>query len=129
MLKQKFTDAMGLQDTLLGQSLAYALDQNMPFVQVIHNGRYHWPVLSTYGCQYGVIFAMDMKFNYSLSVQTKRQICALMNCQNKFIRGCGLWFICYCLYTIYIGWKEKSNWCFVFPVKYEEPCLEVSEEW
>ena len=42
-------------------------------------------------------------------------------------RGCGMWFICYCFYTIYIGWKEKSSWCFLFPVKCEKPCLEVFE--
>ena len=41
-LKRNFTDAMGLQDTLLVQSLTCNVYQNKPFVQAIHNGRYHF---------------------------------------------------------------------------------------
>ena len=33
-----FPDVMGLQGTLLGQSLTYDIYQNKTFVQVIHNG-------------------------------------------------------------------------------------------
>ena len=40
--------------------------------------------ISMHGCQHVGIFVLDSKFNYSLSVQTE-QICALLNCQNKFI--------------------------------------------
>ena len=39
MLKQKFTDAIGLQDILLGQYLTYDIYQNKSFVQVTHNGQ------------------------------------------------------------------------------------------
>ena len=62
-LKRNFTDAMGLQDTLLVQSLTCNVYQNKPFVQDIHNGRYHWLFLSTYGCQHDEIFVLDNKFN------------------------------------------------------------------
>ena len=120
MLKRKFTDAMGLQDTLLGQSLTYDVYQNKPFAQIIHNGRYHWLALSTYGCQHGEIFVLDSKFNYSLSVQTKRRICALFNCQKKFItvtvvpvqqetggEDCGLFAIAFIQYLL--AEKKKTN--------------------
>ena len=73
MLKKQFPDANGLQDPWLGQLLGYQIYQNTPFVQVIiHNGRYHWLALSTYGCKQGDIFVLDSKFNYSLSMQTKK---------------------------------------------------------
>ena len=84
-LKRKFTNVMRLRDTLLGQSLTYDVYQNKPFVKVIHNGWYHWLAITTYGYQHGTIFVLDSKFDYSLLVQTKLQICALMNCHNKFI--------------------------------------------
>ena len=80
MLKKQFPDTNGLQDPLLGQLLSYQIYQNTPFVQVIHNGCYHWLWLSTYGCKQGEIFVLVSKFNYSLSIQTKKQICALLHC-------------------------------------------------
>ena len=86
MLKKQFPDANGLQDPLLDQLLRYHIYQNTPFVQVIHNGRYHWLALSTYGCKQGEIFVLDSKFNYSLSKQTKKQICALLHCPLKTIQ-------------------------------------------
>ena len=87
MLKKQFPDANGLQDPWLGQLLGYQIYQNTPFVQVIiHNGRYHWLALSTYGCKQGDIFVLDSKFNYSLSMQTKKQICTLLHCPLKTIQ-------------------------------------------
>ena len=83
MLKKQFPDASGLQDPLLGQLLTYQIYQNTPFVQVIQNGRYSWLAFSTYGCKQGEIFVLDSKFNYSLSIQTKKQICALLHCPRK----------------------------------------------
>ena len=83
MLKKQFPDVNGIQDPLLGQLLSYQVSQNTPFVQVIHNGRYHWLALSTYGCKQGEIFVLDSKSNYSLSIQTKKQICALLHCPFK----------------------------------------------
>ena len=68
---------------MLGKLLSYQIYQNIPFVQVIHNGRYHWLALSIYGCKQRKIFVLDSKFNYSLSIQTKKQICALLHCPRK----------------------------------------------
>ena len=86
MLKKQFPDANGLQDPLLGQLLRYHIYQNTPFVQVIHNDRYYWLALSTYGCKQREISVLDSKFNYSLSIQTKKQICALLHCPLKTIQ-------------------------------------------
>ena len=82
MLKQVFVDAMGLQDPVRGQNLSYDVYQNRPFVQIIHNGRYHWLALS----KEGEIHVLDSKFNYVLSLQRKRQICALLCCRHKSIK-------------------------------------------
>ena len=86
MLKQVFGDAMGLQDPVRVRNLSCDVYQNRPFVQVIHNGRYHWLALSTYGCKEGEIYLLDSKFNYILSLQTKRQICVLLCCRQKSIK-------------------------------------------
>ena len=77
---------MGLQDPLRGQNLPCNVYQNRPFIQVIHNERYHWLALSTYGCKEGEMYVLDNKFNYILSLQTKRQICALLCCCQKSIK-------------------------------------------
>ena len=64
MLKQVFVDAMGLQDPVRDQNLSYDVYQNRPFVQVIHNRRYHWSALSTYGCKEREMYVLDSEFNY-----------------------------------------------------------------
>ena len=117
MLKQVFVDAMGSQDSVRGQNLSYDVYQNRPFVQVIQNGRYHWLALSTYGCKKGEIYVLDSKFNYVLSLQTKRQICALLCCRQKGIKvkivlvqqqagavDCGLFAVAFIQYI-----SEKKN--------------------
>ena len=89
-----------------------------PFVQVIHNGWYHWLAFTTYGYQHREIFVLDSKFEYSLLVQTKLQICALMYCHKKFITvavipvqqqtgcvDCGLFAITFIQYIL----AEKKN--------------------
>ena len=83
MLKKQSPDVNGLPDPLLGQLLSYQIYQNTAFVQVIHNGCYHWLVFSTYRCNEGEIFVLDSKFNYLLSIQTIKQICALLRCLPK----------------------------------------------
>ena len=82
MLKKQFPDASGLQDPLLGQLLTYQIYQNTPFVQVIQNGRYSWLAFSTYGCKQGEIFVLDSKFNYSLSIQTKKLCLVTLSTQD-----------------------------------------------
>ena len=86
MLKQVFVDAMGLQDLVRAQNLSYDVYQNQSFVRVIHNGRYHWLPLSTYGCKKGEIYLLDSKFNYVLPLQTKRQVCTLLCCCQESIK-------------------------------------------
>ena len=73
MLKKHFPDANGLPDPLLGQLLSYQIYQNTAFVQVIHNGRYHWLALSTYRCKEGEIFVLDNKFTYYCQYKLKNK--------------------------------------------------------
>ena len=118
MLKQVFVDAIGLQDPVRGQNLSYDVYQNRPFVQVIHDGRYHWLALSTYRCKEGEIYVLDRKFNHVLSLQTKRQICALLCCRQKSVKvkivpvqqqaggvDCGLFAVAFIQYIL----SEKKN--------------------
>ena len=107
-----------LQDPVRGQNLSFYVYQNRPFVQVIHNMRYHWLALSTYRCKERDIYVVDSKFNYVLSLQTKGQICTLLCCCQKNIKveivpvqqqadsvDCGLFAVAFIQYIL----SEKKN--------------------
>ena len=40
---------MGLQDTVLGQKIMFK-EQKRDFVQILHNGNYHWVVICNINC-------------------------------------------------------------------------------
>ena len=84
-LQDPFPDANGLQNPLLGQLLRHQIYQNTLFAQVIHNGCYHWLALSACRCKQRQIFVIDSKFNYSILIQTKKQISALWHYPLKTI--------------------------------------------
>lgn len=48
MLEEHFPEANCLQNTILGQTLSFKLQENKPFVQVLHDGKLHWIAISTY---------------------------------------------------------------------------------
>ncbi|XP_047123038.2 uncharacterized protein LOC124806314 [Hydra vulgaris] len=78
MLKKANPYANGLQDPILGQLLKFDVIGSLPFVQIIYNGDYHWLAISTYGCSYGEINVLDSNFHGCLSLETQKQICALL---------------------------------------------------
>ena len=86
MIKRKFKDANGLQDTVLGQTLQFDVQRNKPFVQILHDGRFHWVAISSYGCQEGEIFLMDSLFSGRIANHTKRQICCILNCASDELK-------------------------------------------
>ena len=53
LIATSFPLCNGLQDTNLGQTLAFDI-QRSPFVQVLHTGYDHWVTISTYGCDLGL---------------------------------------------------------------------------
>ena len=48
MLKKQIYQAKGLQDPVLGQTLNFNVNGNLPFVQVLHDVRIHWIAVSTF---------------------------------------------------------------------------------
>ena len=75
MLKREFKNAAGLQDTLLGQKLRFKAISCEPLVQVLHDGKLHWMVVSTKGCDEGEVTLMDRAFTGTVNQTIKRQIC------------------------------------------------------
>ena len=59
MLKKQFSQANGLQDPVLGQTLNFNITRNLSFVQVLYDGRIHWIAVSTFNCNRGEINLMD----------------------------------------------------------------------
>ena len=62
MLKKQISQANGLQDPVLGQTLNSNFNRNLPFVQALHDGRIHWIAVSTFNCNEGEINLMDSLF-------------------------------------------------------------------
>eukprot|EP00794_Sanderia_malayensis_P004341 gene4341-4918_t len=86
MLAKDIPEASGLQDTVLGQRLHFKPMPSMPFVQIVHDGKLHWVVLTTYGCQEGEILLLDSLFSGNINQAVKQQICHLMKCQHDIIK-------------------------------------------
>ncbi|XP_065650019.1 uncharacterized protein LOC136078332 isoform X1 [Hydra vulgaris] len=74
---------VGLQDPIKGQVLSFHIYTSTPFVQILHDGNLHWICVTTYDCKPGEIYIFDSLFHGSVSMQTKRQICAILHCQQK----------------------------------------------
>ena len=86
MLKIKYPDANGLQDPVLRQALNFAVDQTIPFVQVLHDGSLHWIDISTYNCKEEEAFLMDSMFRGRVAHQTKRQVCSILNSNKRELK-------------------------------------------
>ena len=74
---------MAFRTQYWNQALSFAVYQTTPFVQVLHDGSLHWIAISTYNCKEGEIFLMDSMFRGRVAHQTKRQICSILNSDNK----------------------------------------------
>ena len=86
MIATQHTEINGFQDTVLGQKSNFKSYKSMPFVQIIHNGNLHWVTISTYGCNEGEVNLMASLFKGNIPLQTKRQICAIMDCESKYLK-------------------------------------------
>ena len=67
-----FNRINGLQDPLLGQCLSSKVARN-PFIQIPHDGRYHWVTLSTFGCEPGEISYYDSQFKGKITDSVKKR--------------------------------------------------------
>ena len=136
--KKQFPDADGLQDPLLGQLLCYQIYWNTPFVQVIHNRCYHWLALSTYRFKQGEIFVLDTKFYYSLSIQTKKNLCLVtLSTRDHLGYYCtsptadmGSWLLYFCnsLFTFSLIMQTNSSGSILCAIKYDKSYPEMSQK-
>eukprot|EP00794_Sanderia_malayensis_P002333 gene2333-2686_t len=53
IMARDFKLQIGLQDTVLAQKMKFKSIPSGEFVQILHDGKYHWVAISTYGCQQG----------------------------------------------------------------------------
>eukprot|EP00794_Sanderia_malayensis_P018489 gene18489-20338_t len=86
MMLRQYDCASGLQDPLPGQKLKFKPMTNKSFVQTLHDGKFHWVAVSTFGCSAGEVLYMDSLFRGKISTNTRQQICALLNCNLPKIR-------------------------------------------
>ena len=67
IMAQNFSVQLGLQDTLLVQKTKFKSVPVGNFVQILHDGKYHWVAISTHGCEQGEVIYMDSLFRRSIS--------------------------------------------------------------
>jgi len=84
LIKADKEDVNCLQDTLLGTTPAgFNVIKSKPFMQILHDGKLHWLLISTYGCKQGEVFLMDSLFHGRVAEETKRQICSIMRRKSR----------------------------------------------
>ena len=66
----------GLQDVSLGLTLHFTVESH-EFVQILHNGRGHWLVVSTVGVEHPEVQVFDSLYSSS-STSVKTQVAALL---------------------------------------------------
>ena len=80
--KNQFHAQYGLQDTLLGQKLMLK-EQKGEFVQILHNGNYHWVVISNINRSKDEMNYYDSLFHGKIRDHVKMQICNIFKCNGK----------------------------------------------
>ena len=60
--------------------------KNQKFVQILHNNRAHWVVISTYNCKNGEVNYSDSLFSGRINDFTKQQIYALMQADEDALK-------------------------------------------
>ena len=73
ILKNQFHAQYGLQDTVLGQKLMFK-EQKGAFLQILHNGNYHWVVISNINCSKDEMNYYDSLFHGKIRDHVKMQI-------------------------------------------------------
>ena len=81
-LKNQFHAQYGLQVTVLGQKLMFK-EQKGEFVQILHNGNYHWVVVSNINCSKDEINYYDSLFHGKIRDHVKMQICSIFKCSGN----------------------------------------------
>ena len=81
MMARDLKISNGLQDTVLGQKQMFKPMPDVPFVQVLHDGQYHWLTISSYGCQEGEINYYDSMFSGRILNGVMKQVCQIMKCK------------------------------------------------
>ena len=56
MIQCQYPETGGLQDPILGQKFSFSIYRSKPFVQILHDGNYHWIAISTYDCEPGEVY-------------------------------------------------------------------------
>ena len=69
----------GLQDTILGQTLMFR-EQNGKFVQILHNGSFHWITISNISSEKNEINYYDSLFHGKIKDHIKMQVCNFYKC-------------------------------------------------
>ena len=109
LIAKSFPLRNGLQDTNLGQTLAFEI-QRSPFVQVLHTGYGHWVTISTYGCDLGFVDIHD-SLPPAMTSSLQRQIAAII-CLTPTHREINIRYISLiCFYSlIFILSLTTSHW-------------------
>ena len=77
--RKQFSVWSGLQDTILGQKLMFK-EWIEKFVQILHNGSFHWVTLSNINCQKNEINYYGSLFHGKIKDHIKMQVCNLYEC-------------------------------------------------
>lgn len=91
LLKKQY-GVPGLQDTVLGSTLAFDVVGGQEFVQVLHSNGNHWLTVSTTGCSYSTVKVYDSLYR-EMPKSTIKQVCALLtssqpNITLQFVQIC-----------------------------------------
>ncbi len=121
IMARDFNQQIGLQDTVLEQKMKFKCIPAGNFVQILHDGKYHWVAISTYGCQEGEISYMDSFFNGTIAKRIIEQICSILKCslpkikikvasvqQQKNTVDCGIFAIAF-IHTMLTGKQCVSS--------------------
>ena len=89
ILRKQFSVRSGLQDAILGQNLMLK-EQNGKFVQILHNGSFHWITVSNIHREKNEINYYDSLFHGNIKDHIKMQVCNLHKCpEDEVVIKCG----------------------------------------
>ena len=86
MIQRQYPETGGLQDPILGQKLTFSIYRSKPFVQILHNGNYHWIAISTYDCKPREVYYMDSLFRGRISKKVKQQMCSILHSEKNCLK-------------------------------------------
>uniref|UniRef100_A0A8W8MAF0 SWIM-type domain-containing protein n=1 Tax=Magallana gigas TaxID=29159 RepID=A0A8W8MAF0_MAGGI len=81
LLTQQFPKMHGLQDTILGSKLQFAIETG-DFIQILHDGALHWLTISNLFCNDNCVDIFDSLYT-SVSMDVKMQAACIMMIQEQ----------------------------------------------